>query len=148
MRFVVACSIAALFAAGAVGAQPAQPLNGQAKAQQDADRRECKSTAIEQSGFDPATPAPQKQAAPQRRGGVLKGAVIGAAAGEIIDDKGGEGAAVGGVIGGMRQGAKNRQARDQSEAQYQQQMSAYNQGRSDYARAWNLCMQARGYTTG
>jgi hypothetical protein len=148
MRFAVSCSIAALLVAGIAGAQPAQPLKGQSQAQQDADRRECKTTSIEQSGFDPATPAPTKQAAPQRRGGVLKGAMVGAAAGEIIDDKGGEGAAIGGVIGGMRQGAKNRQARDQSEAQYQQQMSAYNQGRSDYNRAWNLCMQARGYTTG
>jgi hypothetical protein len=148
MRIAVACSFVALFAAGIAGAQPAQPQQGQSQAQQDADRRECKSASIEQSGFDPATPAPAKQAAPQKRGGVLKGAMVGAAAGEIIDDKGGEGAAVGGVIGGMRQGSKNRQARDQAEAQYQQQMSVYNQGRSDYARAWNGCMQSRGYTTG
>ena len=149
MRVVATITIMALCCAPALAAErAAYPQKNQDKAQQQSDRSECKVWAMEQSGFDPATPQPQPQQAQQRRGGVVKGALIGGAAGEIIDDKGGEGAAVGGLIGGVRQGRKNQEARDNANAAYQQQMSSWSSGQAAYGRAWDACMNGRGYSTG
>jgi hypothetical protein len=149
MRVVATITIMALCCAPALAAErPAYPQKGQDKAQQQADRSECRVWGMEQSGFDPATPQPQPQQAQRKRGGVVKGALIGGAAGEIIDDKGGEGAAVGGLIGGMRQASKNQQAQAQASSAYQQQMASWNAGQAAYGRAWDACMNARGYSTG
>ena len=148
MRTTIAIALLAL-CAGAVQAEPpAYPEKGQAQAQQNQDKAECKMWAMDQSGFNPSTPPPQQQAAPQRRGGVVRGAMVGGAAGEIIDDKGGEGAAAGALIGGMRQANRNAQARNQAASQNQQSMSNYNAGRASYDSAWGTCMQARGYRVG
>lgn len=149
MRVVATITILALCCAPALAAQrAAYPQKGQDKAQQQADASECKVWAMEQSGFDPATPQPQPQQAQQKRGGVVKGALVGAAAGEIIDDNAGGGAAAGGLIGGVRQGRKNQQARDSANAAYQQQMNNWNAGQQAFGSAWDACMNGRGYTTG
>lgn len=149
MRAVATITLIAFACAPALAAErAAYPQKNQDKAQQQADRGECKVWAMEQSGFDPNTPQPQPQAAQQKRGGVVKGALVGAAAGEIVDNKGGEGAAVGGLIGGVRQGRKNQAARDQANSAYQQQMANWNAGQQAFGSAWDACMNGRGYTTG
>jgi hypothetical protein len=150
MRIAIACtvSIALLVAAGPAAAfNDAKPANGQSRLQQDKDTRDCNFWAYDKTGFDPATPAPTPEAPQQKRGGVLKGAVIGGAAGGLIDDNGGEGAVVGGLIGGIRQGSKNQQSRAQSESDYRQRMEWHEQGKAAYDRAWKTCMEQRGYTT-
>jgi len=148
MRVVATITIMALCCAPALAAERvAYPQKGQDKAQQQSDGSACKVWGMEQSGFDPATPQPHPQQAQRKRGGVVKGALIGGAAGEIIDNKGGEGAAIGGLIGGIRQGRKNQQANEQANAAYQQQMSSWNAGQASFGRAWDACMNARGYST-
>ena len=149
MRVVATFTIMALCCAAATAAErPATPQKGQDSALQQSDRAECKVWAMEQSGFDPNTPQPVKQQAQQKRGGVVRGAVVGAAAGEIIDDNAGGGAAAGGLIGGVRQGRKNQQARESADAAYQQQMANWNAGHQAFGSAWDTCMAGRGYTTG
>ncbi len=148
MRIAILSAALVLACGTAVAEPPAYPEKDQPKAQQDQDGAQCRMWAMDQSGFDPGRPPPQKQAAQQQRGGVVKGAMVGGVAGQLIDDKGGEGAAVGALFGGMRQASKNQQAKSQADAQYQQAMSAYNSGRASYDRAWGTCMQARGYRVG
>ena len=145
--------VAALGLAATVKAQDLfiYPAKGQSQEQQDKDRYECHSWAVQQTGFDPtratATYAPPTTQAPQ--GGLLKGATRGAAVGAVGGAIGGDagkgaaiGAASGALIGGMR---RNDYARQQ---QYQAQQAAnYDAaGRDNYNRAMGACLQGRGYS--
>src|SRR5258705_11906574 len=91
LLFVFGAVILAIPAPGA--AQPyVYPARGQSPQQQEFDRGQCYSWAVQQSGFDPANPQvytgpPPTVGAPQ--GGLFRGAAGGAAMG-----------AVGGAIGG------------------------------------------------
>ncbi len=70
--------------------------------------------------------------------------MIGAIAGDSDDAK--KGAAIGGVLGLMRQSSKNRadqQAYQQARAVAEQ---AEQKQREDYRRAYSACLEARGYT--
>ncbi|MGH7409502.1 MAG: glycine zipper family protein [Candidatus Methylomirabilis sp.] len=132
------------------------PAKGQSPEQQNRDRYECHSWAVQQTGFDPtkpqtAQPAPPPQQAPQ--GGVVKGAgrgaAVGAVGGAIAGDAGkgaAVGAATGGMIGGMRR--RDQQAQEaQGQQQYaQQQQAALSQGQTAYNRALGACLEGRGYT--
>jgi hypothetical protein len=132
------------------------PNKGQTKQEQDKDKYECYDWAKQQSGFDPmapptaSTPPPKSEA---QQGGVGRGAVrgglVGVTVGAIAGDAGkgaAIGAASGALIGGMRR--RDQVARqDQAEQQWAQQESArYNQGRSEYNRAFSACMEGRNYT--
>ena len=127
------------------------PAKGQTQAQQDKDRYECHSWAVQQTGFDPskatASSAPVATQAPQ--GGLLKGAARGATVGVVGGAIGGDagkgaaiGAATGVLIGGMR---RNDQTRQQ---QYQAQQSANANAaqRDGYNRAMAACLTGRGYS--
>lgn len=122
------------------------PAKGQSPEQQQRDERECLDWARTKSGFDPATPPPKAAPAPQRRGGVVRGALVGAAVGEIVDDDAGTGAAVGGLVGGMRQASRNAAAQQQSSATQQQATATYEQGKANFGRANAACLESRGYT--
>ncbi len=132
------------------------PTRGQSPQQQDRDRYECHSWAVQQTGFDPsraqtAQAPPPSQEAPQ--GGVLRGAAGGAALGAVggaISGNAGKGAAVGaamgGLFGGMRRaGQKQRQQQEQAAYAAQQQQAAA-QGQGAYNRAIGACLSGRGYT--
>jgi Glycine zipper len=135
------------------------PERGQSPQQQEFDRGQCYSWAVQQSGFDPAnpqvamtTPPPQPQA-PQ--GGLFRGAAGGAALGAIggaIGGNAGKGAAIGAGVGLLFGGFRRRhQMEEEQQAQqnYQsQQQSAMAQGHSNYERAFRACMAGRGYTVG
>jgi len=153
---LVAVSVA-LLAAGPVWGQQAYvyPAKGQSPQQQESDRGQCYSWAVQQSGFDPANPrvatgpAPGMQA-PQ--GGMFRGAAGGAAMGAVggaIGGDAGKGAAIGAAVGGMF--GLMRRARWHEEQQQQmsyaaQQQSALGQGQANYHRAFAACMTGRGYT--
>jgi hypothetical protein len=130
---------AALAAASAALAQPSiYPNKGQSQAQQTKDHNACHSWAVKQTGFDPSIALP----APQKSGGVAKGALVGGAIGGVagsFNANAGKGllagAAVGGLINGVRQGNQNKEARDRQA----QAHDAYN-------RALYACMNGRGYT--
>ena len=83
------------------------PSRGQSAQQQEFDRGQCYSWAVQQSGFDPANPQvaaapPPYPGAPQ--GGALRGAAGGAAMGAVggaIGGDAGKGAAIGAAVGGL-----------------------------------------------
>jgi hypothetical protein len=113
------------------------PAKGQSATQQSKDDGECYAWAKQSTGIDPANP-PQA-AAPQRKGGVVRGAAAGAAVGAIGGNDVGNAAAKGAVVGGVAQRSRNRGAQEASAQQSQQSMQTYN-------NAYAACMSGRGYT--
>jgi hypothetical protein len=164
------CFVLILSAPGLAPAQPyIYPDKGQTQQQQDFDRGQCYSWAVQQTNFDPANPrvaagppppsySGGQPQAPQ--GGLFRGAAGGAALGAVGGAIGGNpgqgaaiGAAVGGLFGMMRRArwAEEQQQQQQQQAQVQQsyaaqQQDAVNQGRANYERAFTACMAGRGYT--
>jgi hypothetical protein len=121
------------------------PSKGQTQEQQQSDQGECRSWASKNTGVNPSAAPPQRQSAAKKQGGVLKGAVVGAAIRGVTGGDAGTGAAIGGVFGGVRQANKNNSAQQQTDAQYQQQMAQYQQGQANYGRAYAACLEGRGY---
>jgi Glycine zipper len=134
------------------------PERGQTPQQQEADRGQCYSWAVQQTGFDPATarvstapPPPPQQVVGS--GAMARGAAGGAAVGAIGGAIGGDagkgaaiGAASGALIGGVR---RHRQIQAEQEA-YQshtaQQQGAIANAQANYDRAFAACMTGRGYS--
>jgi hypothetical protein len=149
--------------------------NGQSADQQLKDESECYGSARQMTGIDPKAPAPagptadQQQAAaqaaaanaPQVKGarvaGAARGAAGGAAIGAIAGDAG-KGAAIGATAGTMRGGMQQRQANAASKQQAAtkataaqkeaaaQAKAAHNEGLDTFQRAFEACMDARGYS--
>jgi hypothetical protein len=132
------------------------PNQGQSLQQEQFDKGQCYSWAVQQSGVDPANPQvgmapPPGMQAPQ--GGMFRGAAGGAAMGAIggaIGGDAGEGAAigagVGALFGGLRRAGERREEEQMQQSYAMQQQSAMSQGRSNYERAFSACMAGRGYT--
>jgi Glycine zipper len=132
------------------------PNQGQSPQQEQFDKGQCYSWAVQQSGFNPANPQvgmapPPGMQAPQ--GGMFRGAAGGAAMGAIggaIGGDAGEGAAigagVGALFGAMRRARYMREEEQMQQSYMMQQQSAMSQGRSNYERAFSACMAGRGYT--
>lgn len=136
------------------------PAKGQSAQQQQKDEAECYTWAKGKTGYDPAQatqyapspPPPQQDTGGERVRGAARGAVGGAVIGAIAGDTG-KGAAIGGVVGTMRGGAKKRQkeASNQQAAAEQQQAVAQQQQytaeqQNNYQRAYAACFEGRGYT--
>ena len=134
------------------------PAKGQTQEQQDKDRYECHSWAVQQTGFDPSKPSTAYYSAPATtsqapQGGILKGATKGAVVGVVGGAIGGDagkgaaiGAATGGLIGGMRRNDQIRQQQYQAAQQQQQAANADAAQRQNYNRAMGACLQGRGYS--
>jgi len=133
------------------------PNRGQSAKQEQFDRGECYSWAVQQSGFDPANPrvatAPPPPAPGAPQGGLFRGAAGGAALGAVggaIGGNAGEGAAIGAAVGGlfglMRRAEWSEQQQQQQTNYAEQQQWALNQGHANYNRAFGACMAGRGYT--
>lgn len=145
------------------------PAKGQNQAQQDRDRYECHSWAVQQTGVDPTRPTaaaappppppPSSTAGPgdgQMLRGAARGAVVGVGVGAIAGDAGkgaAIGAASGALIGGVRRREQmNQQQQQQNQYYQQQQQQAAAQAQASsaqmqtYNRALGACLQARGYT--
>ena len=128
------------------------PSKGQSPEQQNRDRYECHTWAVQQTGFDPTMPhtgpvASSPRAGGQILGGTARGALLGTIGGAIAGNAGrgaAAGAAMGGVFGGMRRMERAR-AESQLESQ-QENIMAQQQG--SYNRALGVCLQGRGYTVG
>ncbi len=153
LRKISAICLSMMLATGPVLAQDLYiyPAKGQSAEQQNKDEYECYQWAKRDTGFDPmavpraSSPAPSTG---QRRGGVARGALGGAAIGAIAGDSddAAKGAAIGGLLGGMRQRRQNVSA-EQERAQWeQQQASEYASQRNNYNRAYAACLEGRGYT--
>jgi hypothetical protein len=122
------------------------PQNGQNPDQQSRDRYECHTWAVQQSGFDPASPQAAGSTGSRSttgkealRGGA-RGAAAGAAIGAIAGDAG-KGAAIGAAAGGMGRAFKERD-RQRAEAA----SPTMSPGQEAYNRAMAACLQGRGYS--
>ena len=131
------------------------PERGQSPQQEEFDRGQCYSWAVQQSGFDPANPpaAPPPPPAQAPQGGLFRGAFGGAALGAVggaIGGNAGEGAAIGAAVGGlfglMRRAESVDQEHRQQASYAAQQQGVLAQGRASYNRAFGVCMTGRGYS--
>jgi hypothetical protein len=133
----------------ALAKQFVYPAKGQSAQQQQKDEAECYTWAVQQTGFDPATPPPQQQASKPATtatgttpGAGVRGAAGGAVVGAIAGDAG-AGAAAGAVVARSQSRRQNTAAADQ---QQQQQQSAATQQQAAFAKARAACLEGRGYT--
>lgn len=132
------------------------PKAGQSAEQQQKDEFECYTWAKGQSGFDPMAPPTASTAPPQQeaqQGGALRGAARGAAGGAVIGAIAGDagkgaaiGAAGGGMMGGMRRRDQNKREQQNRQNWEQQESARYNQLRSEYNRAYSVCLEGRDYS--
>ena len=133
------------------------PSRGQSPQQEQFDKGQCYTWAVQQSGFDPANPQvaaagpPPQPGMPQ--GGLFRGAAGGAAMGAVGGAIGGDagkgaaiGAAVGGLFGLMRRARWAEEQQQQQQSYVAQQQGALAQGHAAYNRAFSTCMTGRGYT--
>lgn len=161
LRFLVglpfSVSVSLLFCPPIVRAQTDMfiyPAKGQDQAQQDKDRYECHSWAVQQTGFDPSKPQsanarPSQQNQSSQPPPVLQGAARGAALGAVggaITGNAGKGAAAGAAMGGMVGGFRRRDERIRQADVRTDAAAATNPGRPAYMRAMSACLQGRGYT--
>jgi uncharacterized protein with beta-barrel porin domain len=135
------------------------PVRGQSSEQQDRDKYECNTWAVQQSGFDPSLPnvpphlhVVVSNAGPPPGSGVAAGAVTGAFLGAAVSRpwQAGSGALVGALagaaIGGLAENAAAQQTRAQLAAQANSaQAAALEQRARNYRRAMSACLEGRGY---
>ncbi|RLA35378.1 MAG: hypothetical protein DRR11_00210 [Gammaproteobacteria bacterium] len=128
------------------------PNNDQSKEKQEEDKFACYSWAKGETGFDPMAPPTVTEAPPQQqaqKGGVARGAVRGAALGQIIggdSDSTWTGAAAGAVGGGMRRNDQKRNEQQQQQQWEQEQAQIYADKRNRYNRAYSACLEGKDYT--
>ena len=125
------------------------PSKGQSNQQMDKDKYQCYGWAKGQSGYDPMNPPVQSSGSQSSGGSVVGSAARGAAGGAIIGaiaGDAGKGAAIGAGVGGVSRGLRNRSARNQQEQYAQQQSAQISQLRSEYNRAYSVCLEGRGYS--
>jgi hypothetical protein len=156
LALLVVGAIGLTLAASASAQTYVYPQRGQSPQQQEFDRGQCYSWAVQQSGFDPANPqvasAPPPMSGPPQ-GGMFRGAAGGAALGAVGGAIGGDagkgaaiGAGVGALFGGFRRARWEEEQQQQQQSYQAQQQSALAQGRGNYNRAFGACMSGRGYT--
>jgi hypothetical protein len=125
------------------------PAKGQSPQQQKSDEAACYQWAVQQTGFDPAKPAPQ-QAAPKPAttatgttpGAGVRGAARGAVVGEMVGGDAGAGAAAGAAAARAQSRRQNAAAAGQAQ---QQQQAAAQQQQAAFAKARAACLEGRGY---
>jgi hypothetical protein len=148
MVWMVALSAATI--AHAAAQQFVYPAKGQSPEQQKNDEAACHQWAVQQTGFDPANPQPQQQAAKPPTtatgttpGAGARGAARGAVVGEVVGGDAGTGAAVGAAAARSRSRRQNAAAQQQVQ---QQSQAASQQQQSAFAKARAACLEGRGYS--
>jgi len=134
------------------------PAQGQSAQQQDRDKYECHTWAVQQSGFDPSAPnAPPHMRVvvapgPPPGAGVAAGAVTGAVLGAAVSRpwEAGQGALIGALagaaIGGIAESAAAQQQQLSASANASNARAAeLERQASNYRRAISACLEARGY---
>ena len=124
------------------------PAQGQSTQKQSQDEAECRNWAQQQTGFNPYQAAAHYGGRSGGDGEIIQGAARGALLGVVggaIGGDVGKGAAIGAGVG-AGVGLFRRRDNNQADAAAQQQATAqYNQGLSNFNRAFTTCMQGRGY---
>jgi hypothetical protein len=140
------------------------PTRGDVSAQQqDRDKYECNSWAVQQTGFDPSSPSvPPHQRVRVIAGGpppgaeVGAGAVTGAVVGAAVSSpwRSGQGAllgalagaAIGGIAEAERNSETNRLQTETNASSNAAQAAAVEQQAAKFRRALTACLDARGYS--
>lgn len=133
------------------------PAKGQSAEQQQKDESACGKWATGETGYDPANPPVYKAPPPPPpppQGSAARAAVKGAAAGYIIgdlaNDEGGEGAAIGAVVGASRSRRSQQGAAQASQQQASAEKQAFDQKvaaqKQEWSKARAACLEAKGYT--
>lgn len=157
---VLGSALLFILLARAAGAQGSSlyvyPLKNQTQEQQNRDRYECHSWAVQQTGYDPSRAYPNNPTyldpQPYRptQAHVLKGAARGSALGAVggaITGNAGKGAAAGATMGGLAGGfQKMDQRRHQVAQQQSNTASAAASQQVNYTRAIAACLEGRGYS--
>jgi len=123
------------------------PAQGQSAEQIEKDKYQCYGWGKQQTGYDPMNP-PVATTGQANTGSVVGSAAKGAAGGAVIGaiaGDAGKGAAIGAATGAGTRGIRNRRAVGQQQQQAQQQSAAHAQMRSEYDRAYAVCLEGRGY---
>ena len=136
---LAAAGIIAVVAGPVIAQSHVYPAKGQSPEQQQRDQGDCHVWATQQSGVNPAAmPPPQSGPTGEVARTAARGAAVGAVGGAIGGDAGkgaAAGAAAGALVGGVRR-------RDQRMAAEQAPADAS----ASYTRAYNVCLEGRGYT--
>jgi hypothetical protein len=150
LRTVWMLALAAALSAEASAQQFVYPAKGQSAQKQRSDEAACYSWAVQQSGFDPAKPQPQQQAATPPTtamgttpGAGARGAARGAIVGEVVGGDAGTGAAAGAMAARAQSRRQNAAAAQQGQ---QQQQAATQQQQAAFGKARAACLEGRGYT--
>jgi len=131
--------------------------------QQDRDKYECNSWAVQKTGFDPSLPnVPPHQRVRVVAGGpppgadVAAGAVTGGVVGAAVSSPwhAGRGlvlgalagAAIGGIVDAERTAEANRVADEANSRAHNAQAAAFERRATDYRRAMMACLEGRGYS--
>lgn len=132
------------------------PLKNQSQEQQNRDRYECHSWAVQQTGYDPSRSYPNNptylEPQPYRptQAHVLKGAARGSALGAVggaITGNAGKSAAAGAAMGGLGGGFRRMDQRRQQMAQQESNIpSTAASQQVNYTRAMAACLEGRGYS--
>ena len=137
-----------VLAASATAQQYVYPAKGQSAGEQQKDEGQCTAWAQQQSGYDPARPAPAAAPPPPTTatgvtpGAGARGAARGAIVGGIAGDAG-AGAAAGAVAA---RGQSRRQSAATQQQATQQVQQAQAAGEASFAKARAACLEGRGYT--
>ncbi len=132
------------------------PEDGQTGEQQLSDQLECYRWSTQQTGWDPhqaeaALRSKHSRATAQMEGsrggaigGAARGALAGLAIGAIAGDAG-KGAAIGATAGGLTGGMRSQRQRQQTQAQFDRDLKAFQDQLAVWDRNYAACMQARKY---
>ena len=125
------------------------PAKGQSNDQMEKDKYSCYGWAKNQTGFDPMNPpkvVTSSSSQPSALGGAARGAAGGAIIGAIAGDAG-KGAAIGAATGGIGRGLMNRSSRNQQQQDVNNQSAQISHMKSEYDRAYSVCLEGKGYST-
>lgn len=150
LRRLWTLALAAALIAPAGAQQIVYPAKGQSPQQQKSDEAACYTWAVQNTGIDPAKPAPQQAAAAppttatgSTPGAGVRGAARGAVVGEVVGGDAGAGAAAGAAVARSQSRKQNAAAAQQGQ---QQAQAASQQQQATFARARAACLEGRGYT--
>ncbi len=128
------------------------PANNQTTEQQEKDKSDCYTWAVQQSGYDPINPtvvtAKQVPTGPDGAGvaGAAGGAAVGAAIGAISGDAG-KGAAIGAISGAVMGRRRGNMAKASAQGEANNEAAQTNKNLEDgFKKAFTACLEAKGYT--
>ena len=125
------------------------PAKGQSEQQMEKDKYSCYGWAKNQTGYDPMNPpkvVTSSTSQPSALGGAARGAAGGAIIGAIAGDAG-KGAAIGAATGGIGRGLMNRSSRNDQQQNVNNQAAQISHQKSEYDRAYAVCLEGKGYST-